>query len=216
LLYLPIRGGPNDLISKWLAELDGADASDLPTNLSQKQLRQWKRGVPGHRSFTVVRHPVARAHHVYCSFILGQGPIEYTAIRHNLARRTSGVIPREQPDADYDISAHREGFMAFVEFLNANLNGQTSSRVDAAWCTQAHAIKGFSNFAPPDLVLREDELAHDLPLLAEKAGYVSPFISDAAPDAPFSLRDIYDEALEAQVRKAYQRDYMVFGFADWA
>lgn len=216
LVYLPIRGGPNDLILRWLANLDGVDTADLPTNLSQKQLRQWKRGAPGHRSFTVVRHPVARAHHVYCSYILGQGPTEYTAIRQNLARRTGGAIPHQKPSGDYDIAAHRKGFMAFVEFLNANLNGQTSIRVDAAWCTQAHAIKGFSSFAPPDLVLREDELAFDLPALAQKVGYETQVLSGTAPDAPFVLKDIYDTELETQVRKAYQRDYLVFGFADWA
>lgn len=61
LMYLPLRGGPESQILDWLARVDGAKRSDLLKKLSQKDLRQWKRKHTGHRSFTVLRHPVARA-----------------------------------------------------------------------------------------------------------------------------------------------------------
>lgn len=216
LLFLPIGGGPTDAVKQWLADLDGVEPEDLPTNLSQQRLRRWKRTNPGHRSFTVVRHPVVRVHHVYCSYILGYGPVEYAAIRRNLSRQTDGKIPRERPDMDYDISAHREGLFAFVDFLKANLKAQTSARVDAVWCTQSQAISGFANFALPDVILREDELALELPTFAEKVGSAAKALTVAVPDKPFALRDVYDAELESKVMKAYQRDYMMFGFSAWA
>ena len=34
-------------------------------------------------------------------------------------------------------------------------------------------------------------------------------------DAPVALADYYDADVEAAVRAAYQRDYMMFGFGAW-
>lgn len=41
----------------------------------QKSLRQWKRARPGHRSFTVIRHPLLRAHQAFLTQIVsGERP----------------------------------------------------------------------------------------------------------------------------------------------
>lgn len=216
LVYLPIRGGPDRAVSQWLADLDDVSVNDLPTGLSQKDLRQWKRANPRHRSFTVVRHPVSRAHHAYCSFILGQGPTEYVAIRQNLSRLTDGVIPFEQPDDSYDLAAHRAGFVCFLDFLSANLNGQSAIRVDAAWSQQAQIIAGFARFAPLDFIFRENDLKGDLPDLASRVGYSAKTPPEPDPDGPHRLEEIYDEDIERAARKVYQRDYMTFGFESWA
>ncbi|MFV2002753.1 MAG: hypothetical protein ACC619_07195 [Paracoccaceae bacterium] len=38
----------------------------------------------------------------------------------------------------------------------------------------------------------------------------------SAPEkSPFELSEIYDAEVEAAVRSAYQRDYMMFGFGAW-
>jgi LPS sulfotransferase NodH len=57
ILYLPVRGGPEAQVAGWLAGL-----GPVVRDLSQKSLRQWLRAHPRHRSLTVLRHPVARAH----------------------------------------------------------------------------------------------------------------------------------------------------------
>lgn len=216
LVYLPIRGGPDRTVIEWLASLDEVASDLLPTGLTQKDLRQWKRASPGHRSFTVIRHPAARAHHAYCSFVLGHGPVSYTAIRQNLARRTGGVIPFEKPTADYTVDAHRAGFIAFLEFLAENLNGQTAIRVDAAWCSQAKVISGFARFAAPDLIVRESEMASVLPDLASGLGYRQGTMPASSEyDTPFELAEIYDAEIEGLARRVYQRDYIMFGFSDW-
>ena len=48
------------------------DAGPLQTGFSQKTLRDWLREHPGHRTFTVVRHPVVWAHTAFCDRIVGQ------------------------------------------------------------------------------------------------------------------------------------------------
>ena len=217
LLYMPLRGGPVGQVSAWLAALDGVGEDALLTKMNQKELRQWKRSHPGHRSFTVLRHPVTRAHDAFCRHILNTGPGSYLQLRKTLARRYNVPLPDEGPDAAYDLAAHRRAFGAFLGFLKGNLSGQTAIRVDPTWCTQAQAITGFGELCLPDQLIREDEMAAALPALAQTAGCATPPAVPAVSDeaGPFALADIYDGEIEKLARDAYQRDYMSFGFGDW-
>ena len=73
-----------------------------------------------------------------------------------------------------------------------------------------------AKYAPPDLVLREAELPTALPQLAVRLGL------PAAPFAPIDegdiipLAEVYDDELEQAARQAYPRDFLLFGFPDWA
>ena len=216
LLYLPIRGGPEEEVLRWLAALDGVREADLPTRMNQKQLRQWKRANPDHRSFTVLRHPAARAHAVFCRRILGAGPGSFARLRELLRTQFKLPLPADGIGPDYTTECHREAFEGFLGFVKASLAGQTALRLDAALSTQAQSLTSFADFMVPDQVLREDELATLLPELARRRGHPGPPAIDmAAPDQPHALGDIYDPGLEALVADTYQRDYVMFGFGPW-
>ncbi|MDF3414922.1 nodulation protein NodH [Sulfitobacter sp. M57] len=216
LLYLPLRSGPQTSVVQWLADLDGVAPSDLHTKMTQKDLRQWKRKHPGHRSFTVLRHPVQRAHDAFCRHILPADKGSYVQLRKTMMRRYKMPLPDGGPDAGYDLAAHRTAFIAFLKFLKGNLSGQTAIRVDAAWCTQAQAIAGFADFCLPDRLVREADLAGELADLAAAVGHPdAPVAPQVAPDQPFALDLIYDSEIEQLAVDAYQRDYMMFGFSDW-
>ncbi len=216
LLYMPVRSGPEAQVMAWLAALDGGAPDGLLTKFSQKTLRQWKRAHPGHRSFTVLRHPVARAHDVFCRRILSTGPGSYADIRKTLRQQFKLPIPGKFPDDSYDRRAHRTAFLAFLEFLKKNLNGQTGIRVDSAWASQANVVQGFAKFALPDIILREDEMAQGLAMLAAQVGRSAPVPADAGDsDLPFDLGDIYDSEIEDLAAQVYQRDYVMFGFDRW-
>jgi len=216
LLYLPLRSGPHESVIKWLAELDGVARSDLQTKMTQKDLRQWKRKHPGHRSFTVLRHPVQRAHDAFCRHILPVDKGSYVQLRKTMMRRYKMPLPENGPDEGYDLTAHRSAFIAFLKFLKGNLTGQTAIRVDAAWCTQAQAIAGFAGFCLPDRLVREADLSAELADLATAVGRAdSPAVSQPVPDQPFALDQVYDSEIEALAADAYQRDYMMFGFSAW-
>lgn len=216
LLYLPIRAGPVTAVTKFMASLDGAESGALQTKMSQRDLRQWKRARPGHRSFTVIRHPVVRAHHAFCAHILGMGKPDFGAIRQTLRKRYNLPLPENPPYDGYDILQHKAAFAAFLEFLKGNLSGQTAIRVDPAWCTQAQALQGFGNLALPDMVIREEEMGQTLPALAAQLGVKEfPEIPEREADAPYDIADIYDDEIERLVQSAYQRDYLVFGFKRW-
>lgn len=217
LLYMPVRGGPEDLVAGWLAGLDDADSSALVTGFTQKTLRQWKRQRPGHRSFTVVRHPVARAHAAFCDKILETGPGTYAEIRQTLRQQWKLPIPSGAPGSDYGAPEHRAAFLAWLDFLRQNLAGNTPIRVDPYWAGQAQVVQGFAEFALPDAIVREARLREELAVLAATAGKsVMPQLPDETDPHGPRLREIYDAEIEEAVRKLYPRDYMTFGFGPYA
>ncbi len=218
LLFMPIEGAPGDEVLDWMAALDGGGRDTLATGMTQKDLRKWKRSHPGHRSFTVVRHPALRAHAAFCRHFLTDGPSAYPEIREALRSHYGVPLPDSPvPGPDYDRVAHRAAFLAFLKFLKSNLEGQTSIRVDAAWGTQSAIIQGFGQVLLPDHILREDDLETGLTMLAKDAGLsASGTLPKTVPDAPFTLADIYDDDIEEAVRRPYQRDFMQFGYRPWS
>ena len=217
LLYLPVRSGPEDVVRSWLAALDDAEQAELLSGFTQKSLRDWKRAHTDHRGFTVVRHPVARAHAAFCDKILRTGPGSYTGIRKTLSQKFKLPLPAKMPDASYGADDHKEAFLGFLKFVKSNLGGQTDIRVDSHWATQANALQGFSEFTTPDMVLREDRLADDLAILAAMIGKdTMPQVPDVTDPHAQQLADIYDGEVETAVMDVYQRDYDMFGFGPYA
>lgn len=217
LMFMPVAGGPDTSVRNWLAQVDGSDSGALKTDMNQKAFRQWKRQFVPNRAFCVLRHPVARAHASFCKTILSTGPGSFLKIRRTLRNRFSLPIPEQMPDEAYGVGQHRAAFKEYLRFVKANLAGQTAIRQDAHWASQANLISGFASFASPDVILREDELAAGLPELAAKLGLKNPpaYVEDAQ-DTPFALADIYDGEIESLCQDVYQRDYLTFGFGNWA
>ncbi len=214
LVYLPIQGGPVARVESWMSAMDGGTADMLVRNMNQRAMRQWKRTHKGHRSFTVLRHPLARAHSVFCDKILATGPGSYPKIRRILVRKYKLDLPDD--DADWGQDDHYKAFSAFLNFVKGNLAGQTGVRVDSSWCSQIAALQGFGGFVPPDYVFREETLEQDVAMIAERLGMSSVDLPAASePEQGFSLAAIYDDALEQLCKSVYQRDYLMFGFDAW-
>ena len=215
LIHMPVRGGPEERVTAWLAALEGLHGREGPTaGLSQKEMRRWKRGRPGHLSFAVVSHPLERAHRVFCRRILGSGPGTFAEIRGVLRREMDLDVPKDGAGGNWDAERHRRAFATWLEFLALNLAGQTAVRQDPAWATQSSLIQGFAGFAAPDRILREDGLGAALEDLAQEMGTEAPPLSPE-PETPVPLSAIADAALEARAGEIYQRDMMMLGFGDW-
>lgn len=216
LIYMPVRGAIDGPIRAWLAQLNDVPVDAMHLKMTQSGLRDWLRAHPSHRSFTVIRHPAARAHHAFCTRILNTGPGSYTAIRRLLVKRYKLALPETATDAGYDRVSHRAAFLGFLDFLKGNLAGQTPVRVDAEWASQSQVIEGFAGVLSPEFILREEEIAVDLPWIAAKVGVEKlPDLPQATPEGPFDLAEIYDAEIERAVRAVYARDYLMLGFSDW-
>lgn len=217
LLFLPINGGPNPAVMGWMAEMDGIeDRQELLRGFSQKDLRGWMRSHKGHRSFTVIRHPLRRAHSTFCRYILNAQATAYAQVRAKLRRKYDLPVPEGCPDASWSKDDHRNAFLEFLKFLDANLKGQTSVRVDGSWASQLAVLQGYSSFAPVDRIIREERLQEELDELSAAIGGPSVPLSSPPDESPYSLDDIYDRDVEKAAKAAYQRDYLHFGFRQWA
>ena len=214
LLFMPMQGGPTEAVTRWLADVAGG-ADHLMHNMNQRQLRNWKARHLPHRSFTVLRHPLERAHETFCTRILTDGPGSYHKIRRTLRNRFSLPIPETMAGAEYSKADHRTAFLAFLTWLQANLNSQTAIRQDGHWVTQASVLEGFGAFQAPDVILREDELPEALPSLAQSVGGDRAPYHDAPAELPYALADIYDDDIEKRAQVTYARDYEAFGFKSW-
>lgn len=216
LVYLPVRGGAQDPVVAWLKEVDSAQGGTPGSKLSQNDLREWMRDHPGHRSFSVLRHPLQRAHDVFSHRILNTGKGGYGGIRTTLAKRYGVELPDDPDGADYGVAAHRTAFAQFLRFLKPNLAGQTAVRVDADWASQAKTIEGFAEFVLPDRLMRQDTLVQEMSDLVATLGMEGvPPVSPAPEQTRYSLSAIYDAEIEQLARAAYARDYLMFGFEDF-
>jgi LPS sulfotransferase NodH len=200
LLYMPMPAGPVDEISAWLAGV-GPVVGDF----SQKTLRQWRRARPGHRSFTVLRHPLARAWTTFAGPVMGGALPELRRI----FARTMG-IDLSVAGAGGAAADRRALFLAWLRFAKLTLAGQTAARVAAPMATQTMVLQGFAEQQGPDVVLREARLAEGLAFLAAETGADLP----PAPVIPADpgLAVVRDAEIDAAAREAYLRDYTGFGF----
>jgi hypothetical protein len=215
LLYLPIKCADDQRVLAWMARLDGIDPGEMASGHNQKTLRQWMRKTRRHTSFSVISHPLARAHQAFCRHILSDGDAAYPAIRNVLRRSYKLPIPDDANDPSYDLSAHHDAFLAFLTFLEGNLGGQTSIRVDGAWATQTAVLQGMATIIVPQKVVHSDDLIEGLTELCAPFEAKVPDLPKPKPYFRFRLEDIYDEVLEKAARRAYRRDFMMFGFESW-
>ena len=217
LLFMPIKAAPQDTVTTWMAGI-GDGAAPLISGMTQKDLRQWIKARDNYRSFTVARHPVARAHAAFCHLIGPEAPGSAGDLRTVWTTRFDMSLPEGAvtgPGAGYDLPAHRAAFMAYLAFVKANLNGQTSLRNDAIWATQTAILQGAANFALPHRIVPEDRMGDLLPALAAELGVAAPVPGPEKPGHAFDLAAIYDDSVEKAVQAAYRRDYLTLGFMAW-
>ena len=200
LLLMPIAGGPTAAVEQWFQSL-----GPVLREFSQSSLRDWMRDAPGHRRFTVLRHPLLRAFAAYES-LCADGADDPR--RQTLLRRHK-ISVAENPDD------RRAGFAAFLRFLKANLAGQTAFRTEPGWASQTTVLQGFQGFAPPDLIAREEGLADDLMWLCRTQGIGAPTFCRPDEELAARLGSIHSGELDRLARQAYGRDYLNFGFRDW-
>ncbi|WP_068299003.1 hypothetical protein [Pararhodobacter sp. CCB-MM2] len=204
LLFLPLRGAPEASVIDWMAALDGVGPEALAKDFDEGRLHQWRRGRAGLRSFAVLRHPLIRAQSVFSRRVLS-GELE--PVREHMTRLYGVDWSADLGSAD----AQREVFKAFLKFCHASITGQTGLQPWPVWATQSALLEGYAKVLTPDLLLREEDLAEDLPRLAQKLGHDVPPIWQGETEGSDAL---VDDETRMLCRKAYGRDYDAFGFAD--
>ena len=205
MLYQPIKGGPDAQMRRWLAAF-----GPLEQNFDRKSLKAWKDTHHGFRSFTVLRHPLARAYAAWSDFADTEFMPE---LRPYLKRvHKFQMPPRGKPFGSTE--DFRAGFLVFLDFAKHLLTGRTELRVMPQLASQTAVLQGFAALQSPDLILREDRLADGLAYLCLDLGLDPPPLPDM-PEPAITLQSIWGEDLEAAAEAAYGRDYQAYGFGKW-
>lgn len=206
LLFQPIKGGPEAALRRWLAEF-----GKLQTNFERRTLREWKHRHPGFRSFTVLRHPLTRAHAAFCDYLAQDWLPELRPYLKRVHRFE--LPPRKTGFAD--AQTFRDGFKVFLDFAKFNLTGRTEIKVMPHVASQLAVTQGFGAVQTPDLLVREERLAEGLAFLTSDLGLPCPALPDTTDPQPWPLSAIWGADLEDAAQAAYARDYEAFGFGRW-
>ncbi|RJE79416.1 sulfotransferase family 2 domain-containing protein [Paracoccus sp. JM45] len=203
MLYMPVRCGPGPIVREWLTASGG-----LSKDFTQSSLRQWKRKHPGHRSFTVLRHPLHRAWTAF-GHVLTQASPE---LRQMLRDIYHVALPADEALAEMPQDQKVALFDDFLGFLRRNLNGQTTLPTHPDWASQSEVVSGFSRFATPDMLIREDRMADDISMLAAAAGANTSKLPTLVPEKMPEF--LLEKNLINKAKAVYLRDYIAFGFED--
>ena len=216
LLYVPIANRPIDAVTQWLHALSPDD--ELLTDFSQKTLKEWLEAQRMRCKFSVVQQPLTRTYQAFCSHILIDGPDALPRFRNKLERDYQVTLPRADADiTQLNVDDVRELFRIFLTFIKANLNGQTSLRIDASWASQETFVTSFSGMTLPDVIYKEQDLTAELAKLAERFGVETATVyrSDDQ-NSTIPLEAIVDGDLQDRIRSLYNRDFISFGFSAWS
>lgn len=214
LVYAPLPGGHERDIYAWMAQIDGVAPRDLKTDFTPQAWRDWQRVHPQRVAFTVLRHPLARAHETFVQqVVLGKR----TNVRAFIERVHGIELPQDAVGAQaWPEGAHRAGFLGYLHFIQANLNGQTALPTRALWASQTSLIEAITPQCPLHRLIRSDRLGDELPRLGDELGRSVPAFVPSARELPLDLAVAYDREVEAAGRAAYGRDYEMLGFNDWS
>ena len=208
LLFQPIKSGPEQRMRKWLQSYGG-----LITSFDRQGLRKWREGHVGQRSFTVLRHPLERAHAAWCELLEKDWMPE---LRPYLKRVHKFDLPPKSEKGFATEAEHRAGFLVFLELIKHVQAGRTELRTTAQMASQLATVTGFAQVQGPDVLLREDRLEEGLEFLCGEAGVEMKPVPTSAEVRPFDLAALYGPDLEKAAREAYGRDYTAYGFGNWA
>ncbi|MEL6582479.1 MAG: sulfotransferase family 2 domain-containing protein [Pseudomonadota bacterium] len=240
ILFAAIPGGPEEQVLRWMHGADGGvptrpDFDDARSQgeidlafQNRKALQDWFAERPGAVSFAVVRHPVERALRVFEEKIFLGGEAGFPMIREQLRQNFGMRVPDEADvvgkncsDLErqgYGAAQHREAFHAFLDFIKANLSGQTSLRTDPRWEPQRSFIDSFNAMLPLTFVLHENQLVKGAAFMKNllDLGQVKNAVLRTPPSPTlFAMNEIVTAETNKLARAAYQADYRAFGFSDW-
>lgn len=205
LLFFPVASGPMVSVREWLAGHGG-----LIDGFDRRTLRDWRADRPGHRSFTVLRHPLWRAYTAFHDRIVSGKLPDYRLI---LMRDYKAALP--DPGTGFPtLKAERKAFLAFLRYAKLSVAGQSGQLVDAHWASQTAIIQEIASHQPLDLILREDRMTQALGFLEAEVG-ASPVAQPAPEPMPEAFATICDDEVEEAAATAYARDYAGFGFSRW-
>jgi hypothetical protein len=166
--------------------------------------------------FTFVRDPGRRAYACFHEKIMLDGRHSFRQIKQVLERDWGLRSPKEP--GDVPLSLQRDNFAAFLRFVEANIAGDTPIRRDPHWLPQAPMLSAFRRHLRIDIVGRVENFAADMARILHRAGprrvpdlRHRPWTN---PPSPYTFEQVITPALQQQLDRLYEVDYVHLGYRE--
>ncbi len=216
LLFAPIFPKSSSKIVTWMNTFNIDPASGkavlAQTGLDRTTFAQWRDKHKSPIVFSVIRHPIVHAYETFNTYRQADIPERDARIRFELNRRFGVAFPSLQTS---DIEIVRGAFHKFLEFLELNLNYNTSLRTESAWASQSSLVDGFAKILPASHLIKEGNWVAASEYLAKLVGVeqsAHELIAETHP--PHALLPLVTSETELLARNAYGADYERFGWQD--
>jgi hypothetical protein len=167
-------------------------------------------------NFTFVRDPGPRAYSAFVEKIWAAGPYAFPGIRQYLSSQGSLSLGPLNSNHFSDKDTVAKNFLAFLDFVAANLAGQTPFPANAHWCVQSRRVQQFIGPCRIDFVGRVERFADDMSFVLRRSGYTGPNLADKrfneGPKAPFAFSEIVNAQIASRLRDIYSEDYDTYGY----
>lgn len=167
-------------------------------------------------NFTFVRDPGPRAYSAFVEKIWATGPYAFPGIRNYLIQQGLLTLSPLSPNEIPDKATVAADFLAFLDFVAANLAGQTPFPANGHWCVQSRRVQQFVGQNTIDFVGRVERFSDDMNFVLQRGGYTGPNLANKrfneGPKAPFALGEIVNEQIAARLGDIYSEDYATYGY----
>lgn len=164
--------------------------------------------------FTFVRDPGVRAYACFNDKFMHAGPHSFAAIRESLVRDW-GLHP-PAPGQAATLEQQQQNFHAFLQFVEANLAGQTHIRQDLHWAPQAPQLARFRRHVKIGFVGRVEDFASDMAWVLHRS--VPRRLPDLQfrpwrhPAAAYPFEQVVTPEIQATLDRVYAADYAELGY----
>lgn len=169
-------------------------------------------------NFTFVRDPGSRAYSAFVEKIWATGPYSFPGIREHLLTTGSLTLRPLGSNEVPDKGVVAANFLAFLDFVAANLAGRTTFHANPHWCVQSTRIEQSRGARKIDFVGRVERFSDDMNFVLRRGGYNGPNLVykrfNEGPRPPFTLSEIMNTQIADRLRDIYSEDYGALGYQD--
>ncbi|MEM9060059.1 MAG: hypothetical protein AAGD13_06315 [Pseudomonadota bacterium] len=174
----------------------------------------------GRAVFTLITHPLVRAHAAFVDETCGPN-WSHSTIRRALIRDHGPMPPPrgiQNGRGGYTPEQHRRHFLAFLDIIAEVISSDDESAPRPDWVAQARLVDLYEADGDRLRILRHEDFADLAHWLAELTG-VAPLppgqikgLSQAEANRMLSLSDILDAEIASRVCDLHPEDYARFGY----
>ena len=159
--------------------------------------------------FTFVRHPLRRAHSLYCEKICNISPYSFKSVREIIKKKYGANF-----FSSVNLEQEAKNFFAFLNFIRDVQTNQIEFRKDPHWMPQINTIKRGSKVRSLDFIGRIETFEEDFYFICKKAGLPHQNIPhyNKSPKPQFSYEQILNDEIRILGELIYAEDLFSFAY----